>query len=67
MAVILYDVVDTGFDYEIGLIVWSLLQDFSKAKGSTLKFICSTHTAFHFVGQNCCVEIKLIMQTSHKN
>ena len=40
------DIVDTAFSYESELVVCSLLQDFSKDIGSSLKLTCIAHHAF---------------------
>ena len=40
------DIVDTALGYEKELIVCSILQDFSKGKGSSLQLIYNAHTAF---------------------
>ena len=42
----MFDIVDTAFCYERGLIVCSFLHDLSKGKGSTLQLICNAHTVF---------------------
>ena len=46
----MFDIVDTAFSYEMGLIVSSFLQDFSERKGSSLQLICYAHTVFLYCG-----------------
>ena len=46
----MFDIVDTAFNYERELIIYTFLQDFSKGKGSTLQLIYNEHTAFLLCG-----------------
>ncbi len=56
----MFDIVDTPFSYERGLIVCSSLQEFSNTKESTLHMIWNVDTAFLFCGADwfriCCYD-----------
>ena len=47
----MFDIVYIAFIYERELIVCSILQNFSKGKGSSLQVIYNAHTAFLLGGQ----------------
>ena len=49
----MFDIVDILFSYERVLIICQFLQEFSKAKGSTLCVILIHILCFYFVGQSC--------------
>ncbi len=54
----MFDMVDTPFSYERGLIVCSSLQEFSKTKESTLRVISNVDTAFLLCEAELWIKIK---------